>query len=109
MDKPTPPKAMTETESAPGWPAGTKGCLLVTDAQIEAFGEAMAAWGAAQERERMQARIDALMLEHCPDEMSDEQKRNWAANQVPAQQGAWPFPSTGAGLTECDMHDDESH
>lgn len=54
MDKPTPPKAMTETESAPGWPAGTKGCLLVTDAQIEAFGEAMAAWGAAQERRALE-------------------------------------------------------
>ena len=51
------------------------------------WGQEMAAWGAAQERERMQARIDALMLEYCPDEMSDEQKQNWAANQVPAQQG----------------------
>ena len=31
-----------------------KGCFLVTDAQIEAYGEAMAKWGAAQEREKIQ-------------------------------------------------------
>ena len=55
-------------------------------AKAEAYGEAMAAWGAAQERARMQARIDALMLEYCPDEMSEEQKRNWAAHQVSAAQ-----------------------
>lgn len=73
MDKPKPPKPHPL-----GYP------YMPTD--IFAYGEAMAAWGAAQERERMQARIDALMLEHCPDEMSDEQKRNWAVNQVPSAQ-----------------------
>jgi hypothetical protein len=30
-----------------------------------------------------QARIDALMLEFCPDEMSDEQKAEWARHQCP--------------------------
>lgn len=28
-----------------------------------------------------QARIDALMLEFCPDEMTEEQLANWAAHQ----------------------------
>ena len=31
-----------------------------------------------------QARIDELMLEYCPDEMSQEQMDNWAKHQVPA-------------------------
>lgn len=31
-----------------------------------------------------QAKIDALMLEFCPGEMSAEQKADWAAAQVPA-------------------------
>ena len=30
-----------------------------------------------------QARIDELMLEYCPDEMSQEQMDNWAKHQVP--------------------------
>lgn len=32
----------------------------------------------------MQAKIDALMLEFCPDEMTAKQKDNWAKHQVPA-------------------------
>jgi hypothetical protein len=32
----------------------------------------------------LQARIDALMLEYCPDEMADEQRAEWARHQVPA-------------------------
>lgn len=36
-----------------------------------------------------QARIDELMLEYCPDEMSQEQMDNWAKHQVPAD----PQPS----------------
>ena len=36
----------------------------------------------------VQARLDALMLEYCPEDMTDEQKANWAANQwaVPADE-----------------------
>jgi hypothetical protein len=30
----------------------------------------------------LQARLDALMLEYCPEEMSEEQKAEWARNQV---------------------------
>lgn len=29
-----------------------------------------------------EAKIDALMFEHCPDEMTDEQKRKWAISQA---------------------------
>lgn len=31
--------------------------------------------------ESMQAKIDELMLEYCPDEMQEEQKINWQLNQ----------------------------
>jgi len=35
-----------------------------------------------QRLEYMQSQIDDLMLEYCPDEMSQEQLDNWAKNQV---------------------------
>ena len=31
-----------------------------------------------------QARIDALMLEYCPDEMTPDQREEWARHQKPA-------------------------
>lgn len=34
------------------------------------------------ENAHKQARIDSLMLEYCPDEMTSEQVENWAAHQV---------------------------
>ena len=34
-----------------------------------------------------QARIDALMLEFCPDEMTEAQKDNWAKHQRPVSEG----------------------
>jgi hypothetical protein len=34
--------------------------------------------------ESLQAKVDALMLEYCPEEMTPEQKANWAAHQVAA-------------------------
>lgn len=33
-------------------------------------------------REPLQAKIDALMLEHCPDEMTPEQIAEWAKHQL---------------------------
>ena len=33
-----------------------------------------------------QAEVDALMLEYCPNEMSQEQLDNWAAHQRPAKE-----------------------
>ena len=41
-----------------------------------------AAWKAAWDSQ--QARIDALMLEHCPDEMTPEQMAEWSKHQVAA-------------------------
>jgi len=32
-----------------------------------------------------QAKIDSLMLEFCPDEMTQEQLDNWAAHQIPCE------------------------
>lgn len=37
--------------------------------------------GAVVRAEAAQAKVDALMLEHCPDEMTPEQKATWAAAQ----------------------------
>jgi hypothetical protein len=35
----------------------------------------------ADELERLQARIDELMLEHCPDEMTPDQTLKWSTQQ----------------------------
>jgi len=31
----------------------------------------------------LQFRVDSLMLEYCPDEMTKKQKKNWAKHQRP--------------------------
>ena len=31
---------------------------------------------------KLQAKIDSLMLEYCPNKMAQEQKENWAKHQV---------------------------
>ncbi len=36
--------------------------------------------------EGLQARIDQLMLEYCPDEITPEQRLNWARHQVPVSE-----------------------
>lgn len=43
-----------------------------------------------------QARIDALMLEYCPDEMTAEQIADWGAAQVAAE----PSPAIDAAMKE---------
>ena len=58
-------------------------CVLYSAAQL-------AALQAENERLRKengvkQARIDSLMLEYCPDEMSTEQLKTWGEHQVPAK------------------------
>ena len=40
------------------------------------------------ELKALEARIDQLMLEYCPDEMTSEQKTNWAEHQVPVKNDA---------------------
>lgn len=37
------------------------------------------------ERDALQARVDALMLEYCPDEMTPEQLEEWARHQKPGR------------------------
>ena len=36
-----------------------------------------------RKRDSVQAKLDAVMLEHCPDEMSKEQLEEWARHQQP--------------------------
>lgn len=61
----------------------------VQRAALESFAERLLAAERARVAEleaalaARQAEIDRLMLEHCPDEMSSEQKAQWAAHQVP--------------------------
>ena len=38
---------------------------------------------AARKADALQARLDALMLEFCPDEMTEAQKDNWVEHQRP--------------------------
>jgi hypothetical protein len=42
--------------------------------------------GMRPERERLQAKIDALMLEYCPNEMTPEQIENWKRHQTRAKE-----------------------
>ena len=39
---------------------------------------------AARKADALQAQLDALMLEFCPEEMTEAQKENWARHQRPA-------------------------
>lgn len=56
-------------------------------------------WVKAHEAQRaineLQAKLDRLMLEHCPDEMTEEQKANWAKAQR-----AVPDPDDSAIVSE---------
>jgi len=58
-------------------------------ATIEEF-----AFGVAKKADALQARIDALMLEYCPDEMTEAQKANWARHQKPATDDGQVFVLT---------------
>jgi transcription initiation factor IIE alpha subunit len=40
-----------------------------------------------KEIQRLQAKIDALMLEYCPNEMTGEQTKKWEASQVSVPEG----------------------
>lgn len=58
-------------------------------AQRDALADELDALAAGrQEASALQAKIDALMLEYCPDEMTDEQRANWAAHQRPIDDAA---------------------
>lgn len=49
-------------------------------ARIEQFAKIVAA-----KADALQVRIDELMLEYCPDEMTEAQKENWARRQNAAE------------------------
>ena len=51
----------------------------------------------------LQAKIDTLMLEHCPDEMSEEQKSEWAEHQRPAPAHLQMPPVTELNPVEGDL------
>lgn len=53
---------------------------------------------AANAVEAMQAKIDALMLEHCPGEMSAEQRAEWAKHQQPTAYTDPPIQSCDDGM-----------
>ncbi len=49
----------------------------------EQLADQTARWAAVvSERDALQASIDALMLEYCPDDMTPEQTKEWARHQV---------------------------
>ena len=53
-----------------------------SDDCIRTYGDAREAAGYARGRAEQQAVIDRLMMEHCPDEMTAEQRQTWAAAQA---------------------------
>ena len=58
-----------------GKPIKTVKCILVPEHEYEQLKIEVAA---------NQAQIDELMLEFCPERMTETQKENWAKHQVPA-------------------------
>lgn len=59
----------------------TYGRLSIDNAFVE-----YKAMAAADRLEALEAKIDALMLEYCPDEMTPEQLENWGNHQTEAQE-----------------------
>ena len=55
--------------------------LSALRAEVASLKEQLAA--AKKDVDSKQARIDELMLEYCPNEMSPEQIEEWAKHQVP--------------------------
>jgi hypothetical protein len=47
------------------------------------------------EIERLQARVDSLMLEYCPSEMTDAQREEWAKHQRPSSEPNEQRPADG--------------
>ena len=59
------------------------GCSASTDNNSFQFWDFALERFAALVAAPLQAKIDALMLEYCPDEMTQEQLNEWAKNQKP--------------------------
>ena len=74
--------------------------------RVKAYGDAMAAWGAAQEQAKLHAEIAGLPFE--PNDWVVLHKEVHARMALAAGAPS-DFPFSGSGLTTCDMHDDESY
>jgi hypothetical protein len=60
---------------------------MMTERTDSLFAEAADMLAELREKnERLQAEIDRLMLEHCPDEMTEKQVATWAEHQVAARE-----------------------
>ena len=61
-------------------------------------------WISAEEHARvvssMQAKIDELMLEFCPGEMTDEQLAEWERHQVPVDEPRYTITEAGRKALE---------
>jgi len=55
---------------------------VISISSARTYGDAREAAGYARGRAEQQAVIDRLMMEHCPDEMTAEQRQTWAAAQA---------------------------
>lgn len=53
---------------------------------------------------RLEARIDALMLEYCPDEMTQAQMENWASHQKPSPEEWLPVEDESPLCPKCARH-----
>ena len=60
--------------------------MLLMDLESEKDKQIVEMWGWMQNErakvDELEAKIDMLMLEWCPEEMSEEQKANWERHQV---------------------------
>jgi len=66
------------------------GNLALKNGNISSFVNLVTDWAQAaeegyleldKENKALQSKVDWLMLEYCPEEMSEEQRQNWEANQ----------------------------
>lgn len=73
---------MSEFTNGFGKPIETKKRILIPEQEYEELKSQVVEL--KLEVDAKQARIDELMLEFCPNEMSQEQLDNWGKHQVPA-------------------------
>lgn len=60
---------------------------MVESVDHKGFADGLGRWMRVEDYNSLEARLDAVMLEYCPDEMTEEQRIRWAANQMTANDG----------------------
>ena len=60
-----------------------------------------------KDNDALQAKIDALMLEYCPGEMTPEQIENWGNNQVAVDESTLPDGFRIEGIVTGRIHYEE--